>query len=96
MNIFADAFKNDSSLGKAKNAGLTNGPATNDNVTVNGKPVKAVTGQKISVVANSARVRIPYNCQNGECGTCTIKINGRKAKACVSTVPRGKCSIETL
>ena len=96
MNIFANAFKNDDSLGKAKNEGLSNGPKYNDQVTVNGKPVKnAVVDQKISQVCATARVKVPYNCQNGECGTCEVKINGRKARACVSKVPSGKCSITT-
>ena len=100
LNIFgglADAFGNDDSLGKAKNAGLSNGPKFNDQVTVNGKAVpKVVVDQKISQVCSAARVKVPYNCQNGECGTCTVKINGRKARACVSKVPSGKCAIETL
>ncbi|KAL7432564.1 hypothetical protein ACHAXM_005958 [Skeletonema potamos] len=100
LNIFGGlkgAFANDDSLGAAKNEGLTNGPRYNENVTVNGKPVpKVVVDQKISQVCASARVKVPYNCQNGECGTCMVKINGRKAKACVSKVPSGKCAIETL
>ncbi len=100
LNIFGGlkgAFANDDSLGAAKNEGLTNGPRFNENVTVNGKAVpKVVVDQKISQVCASARVKVPYNCQNGECGTCMVKINGRKAKACVSKVPSGKCAIETL
>uniref|UniRef100_A0A7S1C0U8 2Fe-2S ferredoxin-type domain-containing protein n=1 Tax=Corethron hystrix TaxID=216773 RepID=A0A7S1C0U8_9STRA len=94
MNWFADAFKNED-IAPPKNAGLTNGPETNDNVTINGKKVKAITGQKVAVVASAARVRIPFNCNSGDCGTCVIKMNGRNAKACVSKIPRGKCSIET-
>lgn len=100
LNIFGGlkgAFSNDDSLGAAKNEGLKNGPRYNENVTVNGKAVpKVVVDQKISQVCASARVKVPYNCQNGECGTCTVKINGRQAKACVSKVPTGKCVIETL
>ena len=100
LNIFGGlkgAFANDDSLGQAKNAGLSNGPRYNENVTVNGKAVpNVVVDQKISQVCASARVKVPYNCQNGECGTCMVKINGRKAKACVSKVPNGKCAIQTL
>ena len=55
----------------------------------------AVVGQKIKVVAAAARVEIPYNCNNGDCGTCTVLVNGRKAKACQMTVPKGKCDIQT-
>jgi len=90
------AFANDEGLGEAKNAGLSGGPNYNENVTVNGKAVKnAVVGQKVSIVANSARVKISYNCQNGDCGTCAIKMNGRKALACQATIPKGKCAINT-
>lgn len=71
------------------------GPKNNDNVSINGKPVKAVVGQKVSVVAASARVKIDYNCKNGDCGTCTVKINGRNSKACQATIPSGKCNIVT-
>lgn len=64
-----DAFKNDESLGKPQNAGLTGGPKYNEQVTVNGKPVNgAVVGQKLTVVAGRARVKIPVNCQKGDCG----------------------------
>src|SRR5689334_22320375 len=66
-----DAFKNDETLGKRENAGLKNGPKFNENVTVNGRPVKnAVVGQKIVAVASKGGVRIPVNCQQGDCGTC--------------------------
>lgn len=72
------------------------GPNYNEAVTINGKPVKAIVGQKVKNVAASARVKIPYNCQQGDCGTCMIKMNGRKVKACQMTIPAGKCTIETL
>ena len=47
------AFANDDALGKPQNAGLTGGPKVNENVSINGKPVNAVVGQKISQVAVS-------------------------------------------
>ncbi len=74
----------------------TQGPKENDNVTINGKKVKAVVGQKVSVVAASARVKISYNCKAGDCGTCTIKMNGRNQKACQQVIPAGKCTINTI
>mmetsp|Transcript_4152 Transcript_4152/g.8376 ORF Transcript_4152/g.8376 Transcript_4152/m.8376 type:complete len:140 (-) Transcript_4152:9-428(-) len=91
------AFANDDSLGKPQNAGLKNGPNINENVTVNGKPVPgAVVGQKITVVAGRVRVKIPVNCQKGDCGTCMVKVNGRKLKACQTALGSGKTTIETL
>ena len=100
LNLFgglADAFKNDDTLSKPKNAGLSGGPNYNEQVTVNGKAVQgAVVGQKLTVVAGRARVKIPVNCQQGDCGTCMVKFNGRKVKACQATLPAGKATIQTL
>jgi ferredoxin len=94
---WADAFKNDESLGKPQNAGLKNGPNYNDKVTVNGLAVSgAVVGQKLTVVAQRARVKIPVNCQKGDCGTCLVNFNGRKVKACQTVLPAGKATIQTL
>jgi ferredoxin len=71
----------DDKLGKVKDAGLSSGPNYNENVTVDGKPVPgAVVGQKLTVVAAKVRVKIPVNCQAGDCGTCMVKLNGRKVK----------------
>jgi hypothetical protein len=78
---FKDAFKNDESLGKAKDPGLSGGPQYNEQVTVNGKAVPgAVAGQKLTAVANKVRVRIPVNCQKGDCGTWYVLFS------CVSRV----------
>ena len=94
LDLFGNAFKNDDSLGKPQNAGLTNGPKVNE-VTINGKPVKAVAGQKVSRVLASARVKMTYSCQKGNCGTCEMLMNGRVEKACLAKIPQGKCNIQT-
>jgi ferredoxin len=71
----------DDKLGKVKDAGLSSGPNYNENVSVDGKQVPgAVVGQKLTVVAAKVRVKIPVNCQAGDCGTCMVKLNGRKVK----------------
>ena len=91
-----NAFANEE-MGARKNEGLSNGPNYNENVSVNGKPVQgAVVGQKLTVVAGRARVKIPVNCQKGDCGTCVVNMNGRKVKACQTSLPSGKCNINTL
>lgn len=91
------AFANDDSLGKRKDEGLSKGPDFNENVTVNGKKVQgAVVGQKLTVVAGRARVKIPVNCQKGDCGTCMVNLNGKKVKACQTPLPKGKANIQTL
>ena len=73
LNGFGDAFKkafsNDDDLGQAKNAGLSGGPEYNEAVTMNGKAVpNVVVGQKLTIVGGRARVKIPVNCQAGDCG----------------------------
>ena len=94
LGLFGNAFKNDDSLGKPQNAGLTNGPKINE-VTINGRAVKAVPGQKVSRVLASARVKMTYSCQKGNCGTCEMLLNGRVEKACCAKIPQGKCNIQT-
>eukprot|EP00980_Cylindrotheca_fusiformis_P008909 scaffold1900_cov123-Cylindrotheca_fusiformis.AAC.35 len=99
LNMFGGlkgAFANED-MGAKKNEGLSNGPNYNENVTVNGKKVPgAVVGQKLTVVAGRARVKIPVNCQKGDCGTCMVNMNGKKVKACQTPLPSGKTSINTL
>ena len=88
-----NAFANEE-MGARKNEGLSGGPDYNENVTVNGKAVQgAVVGQKLTVVAGKARVKVPVNCQKGDCGTCTVSVNGRKVKACQTVLGKGKTSI---
>lgn len=59
LNMFGNAFTNDDSLGARENAGLKKGPKVAE-VTVNGKPVKATAGQKVSKVMAAARVKMTY------------------------------------
>jgi ferredoxin len=94
LNIFGKAFANDESLGKAENPGLKKGPNMSE-VTINGKPVKAVAGQKVSQVLAAARVKVTYSCRKGDCGTCELFMNGRVEKACNAKIPQGKCVIQT-
>ena len=90
------AFSNDKSLGKVDaSPGLKGGPNVSE-CTINGKPVKAVAGQKVSQVAAAARVKITYSCKKGDCGTCEIMQNGRIVKACQAKINSGKCDIRTL
>merc|ERR1712232_684513 len=76
-NALKDAFGNDD-LGDRQNAGLSKGPNKNEQVTVNGRKVNAIVGQPVSAALSQARARVSYSCKVGDCGTCTIKINGRQ------------------
>ena len=90
------AFSNDDSLGKREDPGIKGGAKFNEQVTFNGKSIRAVPGQRVSQVAAAARVKITYSCKQGDCGTCEIMMNGRMIKACQATIPAGKCDMRTL
>jgi len=49
---------------------------------------KAVQGQPISEVAADADVFIKYKCKKGECGTCSIMVDGKWIQACQTNVPQ--------
>ncbi|KAG8461081.1 hypothetical protein KFE25_003650 [Diacronema lutheri] len=88
--IFGKAFQNDANLKKdATPAGRTGRPETVEVSFSNGRTVNAVPGQGLSDVARAAGSKIQYDCKNGDCGTCTVKLNGRSVRACVAKVPKG-------
>lgn len=43
------------------------------------KKVVCQQGTPIGTVAQKAGVRIKFDCKNGRCGTCTVRLNGRAA-----------------
>ena len=47
----------------------------------------AEVGARLSQVAEDAAVPISYDCREGKCGTCSVKVGSRWIKTCVSTVP---------
>ena len=60
---------------------------------MNGKPIKSITGEKVSVVASRAKIPITSSCRKGDCGTCEIMMNGLIVKACQAKILAGKCEI---
>jgi len=57
----------------------------------NNKVVKAMQGEPIGKVCQRAGARIKFDCKNGRCGTCQVRLNGRSAvKVCQgATIPGG-------
>jgi len=47
----------------------------------------AEVGARLSQVAEDAAVPISYDCRQGKCGTCSVKVGSKWIKTCVSTVP---------
>jgi len=87
--LFGKAFGNDPNLGKAPPAGAAAKKPPVEIAFSNGKTVNAVAGQSLADVARTAGAKIRYDCKNGDCGTCTVKLNGRAVRACVAKVPAG-------
>jgi hypothetical protein len=85
--LFGSAFGNDPNL--KKGAAPAGGKPPVEISFSNGRTVNAIAGQKLSDVARAAGAKIQYDCKNGECGTCTVKLNGRSIRTCVAKVPSG-------
>ncbi|CAM9112400.1 unnamed protein product [Scytosiphon promiscuus] len=85
------AFANED-MAPMKNPGLKNEPNT-CMVTVNGKTIKAVQGQRLRDVVLAAKAKIEYGCEKGDCGTCESIVDGRKIRICKAIVPRNKTKV---
>jgi len=87
-DMLKKALANDPALPPPQNPGLS---STKDTVEVeflpSNKKVKAYLGQNVAMIAKAAKVDIKYNCNKGECGTCTVNFNGVNVRACVSSLP---------
>lgn len=60
-------------------------------VTIAGRKTTAKQGEPIAAVARRAGVKIKFDCKNGRCATCQVRLNGRSAaKVCQGAkVPGG-------
>lgn len=87
--LFKNPFANDPNLEKSKAGAAPAGKKTVEISFSNGRTVNAFPGQGMADVARAAGAKIRYDCKNGDCGTCTVKLNGRAIRACVAKVPTG-------
>merc|ERR1719478_955880 len=55
------------------------------------KVVQAKQGEPLGKVVGRSGLRIKFDCKNGRCGTCQVRLNGRSAaKVCQgATIPGG-------
>jgi len=88
LDSIKKGFENDSNLAPKQDAGLSN-KADPVEVTFmpSGNKIQAYPNQDLKNVARDARVKIAYNCQKGDCGTCTVQLNGKAVKACQTIIP---------
>jgi len=95
-NMFSKAFENNPAYKKDPAAKQPTVPVTFKSASGSAKTVQALPGQQMQQVANSARVKILYNCKNGECGTCESLLDGKRVvRLCQMKVPKGGCTIVT-
>ena len=82
---FNNAFKNESFDNKPKAGGA---PAKKTvPVTIGSRTVQALPNQRLKDVVRAARAPIKFNCENGQCGTCENRVDGRLARICTMSVP---------
>ena len=61
----------------------------------NKKKVKAATGSSLKDAAKKAGFSPNYGCEEGKCGSCELKISGKKIRPCTAKV-RFFCSTISL
>ncbi len=87
-DFLKNALSNDPNLPPAQNPGLSKDKSTVEvEFLPSKKVVKALPGQKLSLVAQAAGVDIRYKCKKGDCGTCTVRFDGIPTKACQTALP---------
>jgi hypothetical protein len=79
---------------KARQSKAAEAPAGQVTITFpqkNNKQVFAKQGDNLGTVCNKAGMRVKFDCKNGRCGTCQVRLNGRAAaKICQGAkVPGG-------
>jgi len=62
-------------------------------VTIGSRTVQAHPNQRLKDVVRAARAPIKFNCENGKCGTCENKVDGRLQRICTMAVPARGCTI---
>jgi len=88
MDALNKALANDPNLPPPVNPGLSKEPTYVEvEFLPSKKATKAILGQKFKDIARQAKIQIPYSCEKGECGTCSVKFNGKIVKACQVALP---------
>ena len=93
QGFFDNAFKNESFDNKPNaGSGLSTQKKTVP-VKIGSRTVQAMPGQRMKDVVRAARAPIKFNCEDGQCGTCESKVDGRITRVCVAKIPARGCTI---
>ena len=90
--FFDNAFKNESFDKTPPKGGLSTQKKTVA-VKIGSRTVQAMPGQRMKDVVRAARAPIKFNCEDGQCGTCESKVDGRVTRVCVAKIPARGCTI---
>ena len=90
--FFDNAFKNESFDKTPPKGGLSTQKKTVA-VKIGSRTVQALPGQRMKDVVRAARAPIKFNCEDGQCGTCESKVDGRVTRVCVAKIPARGCTI---
>ena len=91
--FFDNAFKNESfDIKPNAGSGLSTQKKTVP-VKIGSRTVQAMPGQRMKDVVRAARAPIKFNCEDGQCGTCESKVDGRVTRVCVAKIPARGCTI---
>jgi len=55
----------------------------------NKKKAKVAEGSPLKDAAKKAGYKPNYGCEEGKCGSCELKLNGKKIRPCTAKVPKG-------
>ena len=92
QGFFDNAFKNESFDKTPPKGGLSTQKKTVA-VKIGSRTVQALPGQRMKDVVRAARAPIKFNCEDGQCGTCESKVDGRVTRVCVAKIPARGCTI---
>ena len=91
--FFDNAFKNESFDKKPPAGGGLSTQKKTVAVKIGSRTVQALPGQRMKDVVRAARAPIKFNCEDGQCGTCESKVDGRVTRVCVAKIPARGCTI---
>lgn len=91
QGFFDNAFKNESFDDKPNGSGTSQKKTVP--VKIGSQTVHAFPNQRLKDVVRAARAPIKFNCENGKCGTCESKVDGRIVRICTMSVPASGCTI---
>jgi ferredoxin len=65
----------------------------NDKKTVNVEAGSSLMAAASKAGFMSGADRIRFDCKEGKCGMCQVKVNGKSMRTCIAKVPKADCKV---